>query len=94
MVQVADGKVYEGVFNAADIDDENNMSIILKYARVIRDKGAAARDGLAERPQKVLMIPSSDLVQVYAKDVRLTPEDLANTEDFEVDAAIGRGKGG
>jgi hypothetical protein len=89
--QVVDGKVYEGVFNTAHFDGDE-MHIMIKYAR-LRD--TTALEGLAERPQKVMAIPFKNLVQIYAKDVRLNPEDLAtNADEFETDAAIGRGKGG
>ncbi|GIL92012.1 hypothetical protein Vretimale_18512 [Volvox reticuliferus] len=97
-VQVANGMVYEGVFGSLQ-NDSTGVSFILKYAKIIKDpKAASDRTALAEKPVPILTIPASELVQLFAKDVRLSPEDLSGADrseiGFETDAAISRGRGG
>ncbi|KAG2488624.1 hypothetical protein HYH03_012796 [Edaphochlamys debaryana] len=99
-VQVASGVVYEGVFTSLQ-QDAKGVSVTLKYAKVIKDPNAPVssdRTALAEKPVPVLTVVPADLVQLYAKDVRLSPEDLAGSDrsdvGFETDAAISRGRGG
>ena len=95
---MASGVVYEGVFGSW-VTDSNGAQIVLKYAKVIKDASSASdRTALAEKPVTVLTIAAGDLVQLYAKDVRLSPEDLSGADrsdvGFETDAAISRGRGG
>lgn len=72
-----------------------STSTILQFARVVRDPNAKEnKDALAEKPAKVQVVMAADLVQIVAKDVRMNPQDLGPTEEFETDAAIGRGRGG
>lgn len=95
--QLVSGLVYEGIFNAAEFA-EDGINVVLKYARVVRDPSAKTGDkeAMAERPKTTLIVRASELAQLSAKDVRMTPEDLAAADDdfFSTDAAIGRGKGG
>ncbi|GFR48121.1 hypothetical protein Agub_g9948 [Astrephomene gubernaculifera] len=97
--QVASGVVYEGVFGSLS-SDSTGVSIVLKFAKIIKDPKAPASDrtSLAEKPVPVLTISAGDLVQLFAKDVRLSPEDLSGADrsdvGFETDAAISRGRGG
>ncbi|GIL60624.1 hypothetical protein Vafri_15158 [Volvox africanus] len=97
-VQVLSGLVYEGVFGSLQ-NDSTGVFFILKYAKIIKDpKAAADRTALAEKPVPNLTIPAAELVQLLAKDVRLSPEDLTGADrgevGFETDAAISRGRGG
>ncbi|PNH05513.1 PAB1-binding protein 1, partial [Tetrabaena socialis] len=96
---VASGVVYEGVFGAL-LTGPSGASVVLKFAKV-KDPIAptVARTTLAEKPIPVLTIGAGDLVQLYAKDVRLAAEDLSGVDrsdvgGFETDAAISRGRGG
>jgi hypothetical protein len=69
--------------------------IVLKFAKVLRDPSSSAqteKEQMAEKPTPVLIVPHQDLVQLLARDVRLNPEDL-QSDDFETDASIGRGRG-
>lgn len=75
------------------------MNVVIKYAKLLRNaaKGSALA-GLAEKPIPTLVISSADLVQVVAKDVRFTPEDLGGEDradfGFDTDAGISRARGG
>ncbi|EFJ50477.1 hypothetical protein VOLCADRAFT_120645 [Volvox carteri f. nagariensis] len=96
--QVSSGMVYEGVFGSLH-NDSTGVSFILKYAKVIKNPTTSSdRNALAEKPVPILTIPAADLVQLYAKDVRLSAEDLSGADrsdvGFETDAAISRGRGG
>ncbi|KXZ55151.1 hypothetical protein GPECTOR_3g30 [Gonium pectorale] len=98
-LQVSSGMVYEGVFGSLQTDGATGHCVVLKYAKVIKDPGASTdRTALAERPVPVLTIPIAEVVQVFAKDVRFSPEDLSGADrsdvGFETDAAISRGRGG
>jgi len=99
-VQVKNGAIYEGIFHTMHFVN-NEVDVVLKYAKLVRDpnaKVASEKDALAEKPAKTLKVPSSELVQIIAKDVRVTPEDLSGADKseygFETDASIGRGRGG
>lgn len=80
----------------------NKPCVMLKYAKLLHDPSAAsnplaASKVLAEKPQLLLTVQLADLVQLVAKDMRLNPSDLAaseQTDGFETDAAISRGRGG
>ncbi len=88
--------MYEGIFHTMHIT-EGDMNLVLKFAKLVKDptmKPGSEKEALAEKPVKTLVIYSADLVQIVAKDVRFTPEDLASDDfGFETDASIGRGKG-
>ncbi|KAJ9524107.1 hypothetical protein QJQ45_022529 [Haematococcus lacustris] len=92
-VLVKSGVLWEGIFYTANFQERGEMSVVLKCARVVRDPNAHS-NAPVELPLKQKVFHNADLVQVYAKDVRFTPEDLAPDEEFETDAAISRGRGG
>lgn len=97
--QVKSGLVYEGIFHTLKFDGDKPFSVVLNYARVIKDpnsKIADGKDSLAEKPHKTFIVYGNELVQISAKDVRMNPEDLASATDygFETDASISRGRGG
>ncbi len=98
-MQVKSGVVYEAVFSSMTTEG-SSASIVLKFAKKIKDPkdSASDRTALAERPVPVVTIPTADLVQLTAKDVRMSPEDLSGADrsdfGFETDAAISRGRGG
>lgn len=97
--QVKSGSVYEGVFHTMHIS-ESDMNVVIKYAKLVRDVTAPAGSdarSLAQKPVQTLIVQSADLVQVLAKDVRFTPEDLGGGGGdfgFETDANISRNNGG
>lgn len=80
--------------------NESGVSVMLKYARMTKDPNGKlfSKDEVAERPSEVLMVPAEDVVQIFARDVKMNPEDLgpigAGDMGFETDAAISRGRGG
>lgn len=97
LLQVQSGAVYEGVFNAMGVG-EAGVNMVLHYARMTKDPSGKlfSKEEVAERPQPKMFIDASDVVQVFARDIKMSPEDLEPTSDmgFETDAAISRGRGG
>ncbi|KAH9713519.1 LsmAD domain-containing protein [Citrus sinensis] len=79
-VQVKGGSVYAGIFHATS--DEKDFGVILKMARLIKDGNFRGQKTVAEfvskPPSKNFIIPSSELVQVIAKDVAVTRDGFAN----------------
>ena len=93
-LQVKTGVVYEGIFNAIHVEG-SELSVVLKYAKPVRGLDAKAeKDALAEKPALVMTIKSEDLVQIFAKDIKLNAEALGpEIDNFETDASISRGRG-
>lgn len=79
-VQVKSGSVYAGIFHATS--DEKDFGVILKMARLIKDGNFRGQKTVAEfvskPPSRNFIIPSSELVQVTAKDVAVTSDGFAN----------------
>ncbi len=92
------GIVYEGIFTAIHVEG-SELSVVLKYSKPIRGLDAKAeRDALAEKPALMQTISSEDVVQIYAKDVKLGADDLSSAIEkaeggFETDSSISRGRG-
>jgi hypothetical protein len=94
--QLTSGSTYEGVFSGLRVEPAG-VSAVLKFAKPVYSQ-LDDRNALAEKPVPLLAIPAGELMQIFAKDVRLSPEDLAGADrsdvGFETDAAISRGRGG
>lgn len=99
--QLRNHRTYEGILSTM-MCEGSKPCVMLKYAKLLHDPSTAsnpqaASKALAEKPQMLLTVQLADLVQLVAKDMRLNPSDLAATEQtdfFETDAAISRGRGG
>ena len=66
-------------------------------AKLIKDTHQQPVEGTAaRRPIKELIIKSSDLVSLSAKDVRMGADDIGGPieDTFSTDTAISRGRGG
>ncbi|PIA27734.1 hypothetical protein AQUCO_07600117v1 [Aquilegia coerulea] len=98
-VQVKNGSVISGLFHATNADKE--FGIILKMARVIKDgpfKGQKlATDSVGKGLLKTMIIPAKELVQVIAKDVAVTGNELITSvqhekrQDIMIDSYISQG---
>ena len=72
---------------------------MLKHSKPIRGLDAKAeRAAVALKPALLQTIKSEDLVQIFAKDVKLGAEDLSSANEkaeggFETDSSISRGRG-
>lgn len=79
-VQVKNGSVYSGIFHATNADKD--FGVVLKMARLIKDVSVraqkAASDSIIKAPSKTFIIPSHELVQVVAKDVPVSRDELSN----------------
>ena len=79
--------------------EPTGFHVILKYAKLIKDP-TITQDGLqavAQKPEATKTLLASTIQSVYAKDVKLSAEDLGTEQyevGFETDAAISRGRGG
>ncbi|XP_006307069.2 polyadenylate-binding protein-interacting protein 3 [Capsella rubella] len=82
-VHLKNGSIYSGIFHAANVD--NDFGIILKMACLIKDsRGAKSRSSLVSKPpSKRLIIPAEELVQVIAKDLPLSSEDVSDSVPCE-----------
>ncbi|BBN17554.1 hypothetical protein Mp_7g15450 [Marchantia polymorpha subsp. ruderalis] len=91
-VQVKNGSFYSGIFHTANTDKD--FGIVLKMARLIKDgtvkggKSDAVKEAARKAPQKTLVIPAKDFVQIIAKDVSLTGDAIANGRARENRAEI------
>ncbi|PHU13043.1 hypothetical protein BC332_19973 [Capsicum chinense] len=74
-VYIKDGAVYSGIFHTASVDDDDDYAIVLKRAKMTK-KGSresnVAHGGLIE----TLVILSEDLVQVVAKGVVVSADNI------------------
>ena len=95
-----DGVVVEGVFTdfvpPDGAGDDNCGKVVLNYAKTLGDPQAKVLgcEAVAVKPLPEYILSMCDVVQLLAKDMRLSPEDLAAADAFDTDAAIGRGRGG
>lgn len=83
-VQVKDGSVYSGIFHATNA--EKDFGIILRMARLTKDgssRGQKATADVSKAPSKTLIITAKDLVQVVAKGVSVTREELSHEVQHE-----------
>ncbi|KAL4625516.1 hypothetical protein ACB092_05G032100 [Castanea dentata] len=79
-VQVHDGSIYSGIFHGTNAA-EKDFGIVLKMAHLIKDGSLrgqrAAADFVSKAPIKTLIITSKEFVQVSAKGVAVTKEELS-----------------
>lgn len=79
-VQVKNGSVFCGIFHATNADKD--FGIVLKMARLTKDVSSrgqkAASDSVRRAPAKTLIIPSHEFVQLVAKDVSVTEDELSS----------------
>ncbi|XP_010480009.1 PREDICTED: polyadenylate-binding protein-interacting protein 3-like isoform X1 [Camelina sativa] len=82
-VHLKNGTVYSGIFHAANV--EKDFGIILKMACLIRDSlGTISRSSLVSKPpSKLLIIPAEELVQVIAKDLPVSSDNVSNSVPCE-----------
>lgn len=71
-----------------------DINVVLHWARPVKGPGAAS----APPAVKQCIIPSTDLVQILAKNVDLSEEELSRplngANAFETDSEISKGRGG
>ncbi|CAK7356548.1 unnamed protein product [Dovyalis caffra] len=79
-VQLKNGSIYSGTCHT--INFEKEFSIILKMARVIKEKDVSVQGQKAEfvskAPSKTLILPGKEVVQVIAKDISVTIDGMSN----------------
>ncbi|KAI4381840.1 hypothetical protein MLD38_007874 [Melastoma candidum] len=84
-IQVKNGSVYTGIFHAANVD--RDFGIILKMAHLTKDMSAQLQnthtDSLGKAFSKTLIVPAKDLVQIVAKDVSVTRDEISNEYQSE-----------
>lgn len=84
-VLVKDGSIYSGIFHATSA--EKDVGIILKMARLIKDGSLrgqkAAAESVSKAPLKTLIIPAKEFVQVSAKGVPVTRDELSQEFQHE-----------
>ncbi len=93
LLQVKDGTIYEGILHKMRPENED-LNVVLHWARALRGPSAAT----ATPAVKQMLIPSADLVQILAKNVDLSEEELSGPLNggnaFETDSEISKGRGG
>lgn len=75
-VHLKNGSVYSGTCYTTNVEKE--LAIVLKMARLIKDvpfRGQKA-ETLSKAPSKTLIVNGKDVVQVIAKDVSITMDDM------------------
>lgn len=88
--------MYQGIFCTAHLEN-SELHVVLQMAKLIKDTNQQPVEGTAaRRPIKELIIKSSDLVSLSAKDVRMGADDIGGPieDTFSTDTAISRGRGG
>eukprot|EP01018_Ginkgo_biloba_P022916 Gb_33048 [translate_table: standard] len=81
-VQVKNGSIFSGIFHATNA--EKDYGVVLKMARLTKGgskkggKRHTGKDAINKAPIKTLIILAKDLVQVIAKDVPVTGDELVN----------------
>ncbi|KAL5700541.1 Polyadenylate-binding protein-interacting protein 3 [Ranunculus cassubicifolius] len=78
-VQVKNGSTYSGIFHATNADKD--FGIILKMARLTKDASKLQKgvsDSVGKGLTKTMIISAKELVQVIAKDVAVTGNELIN----------------
>ncbi|KAF9617427.1 hypothetical protein IFM89_036388 [Coptis chinensis] len=85
-VQLKNGSIISGIFHATDAFDKE-FGIVLKMARIIKEgsfKGQKlVSDSVGRGLSKTMIIPGTDLVQVIAKDVVVSGNELLNDAQRE-----------
>ncbi|CAL0322093.1 unnamed protein product [Lupinus luteus] len=89
-VQVKNGSVYSGIFHATNADKD--FGIILKMAHLVKDGSLRGQKSgvefIGKSPSKILIIPAVELVQVIAKGVAVTRDDLASESHHDMHQEI------
>ncbi|KAF7814078.1 polyadenylate-binding protein-interacting protein 3-like isoform X1 [Senna tora] len=89
-VQVKNGSVYSGIFHATNT--EKDFGIILKMARMTKDGSLRGQksgvESVSKAPDKILIIPAKELVQVIAKGVAVTRDGLHREGHHEMHREI------
>ncbi|OAP07048.1 CID4 [Arabidopsis thaliana] len=84
-VHLRNGSVYTGIFHAANV--EKDFGIILKMACLIKDgtlRGHKSRSEFVRKPpSKTFIIPADELVQVIAKDLSVSSNNMSNAVQGE-----------
>lgn len=99
-VYVKNGSVFSGIFHSMNAASEDkDLGIVLKMARLVKDgscKGQIDPDIITVPPSKTLIIPATELVQVLAKDVSVTGNDVEKglqgekRQDLMIDSSISK----
>nr|XP_029123792.1 polyadenylate-binding protein-interacting protein 4 isoform X2 [Elaeis guineensis] len=93
-VLVKNGSIISGIFHSANADKD--FGVVLKMAQVIKDgsvKGQKPINDIVKRPQ-TMIIPSRELVQIFAKEASLNSDELMNghprekRKDLLIDSVI------
>ncbi|XP_019436521.1 PREDICTED: polyadenylate-binding protein-interacting protein 4-like isoform X3 [Lupinus angustifolius] len=88
--QVKNGSIYSGIFHATNADKE--FGIILKMVRIVKDGSLRGQKSGVEffgkAPSKILIIPAKELVQVIAKGVAVTRDDLPSESHHDMHQEI------
>ncbi|KAG1366349.1 polyadenylate-binding protein-interacting protein 3 [Cocos nucifera] len=93
-VLVKNGSIISGIFHSANADKD--FGVVLQMARVIKDgsgKGQKPINDTTKKPQ-TMIIPSRELVHVFAKDASLSSDEFVNGHarekhnDFLIDSVI------
>ncbi|KAE9600414.1 hypothetical protein Lal_00045506 [Lupinus albus] len=89
-VQVKNGSVYSGIFHSTNADKD--FGIILKMAHLVKDGSLRGQKSnvefIGKAPSKILIIPAVELVQVIAKGVAVTRDDLASESHHDMHEEI------
>ncbi|XP_026450253.1 polyadenylate-binding protein-interacting protein 4-like isoform X1 [Papaver somniferum] len=100
-VYVKNGSVFSGIFHSTNAaSDDKDFGIILKMARLVKDGSCEGQnfdpDIITVPPSKTLIIPATELVQVLAKDVSVTGNDVEKglqgekRQDIMIDSSISK----
>ncbi|XP_008797716.1 polyadenylate-binding protein-interacting protein 4-like [Phoenix dactylifera] len=93
-VLVKNGSIISGFFHSATTDKD--FGVVLKMAQVIKDgsiRGHKPINDIVKRPQ-TMIIPSRELVQIFAKEASLSSDELMNghpkekRKDLLIDSVI------
>ncbi|KAJ1696292.1 hypothetical protein LUZ63_004804 [Rhynchospora breviuscula] len=97
-VHVKNGSIISGIFHAAN---DKDFGVVLKMAQITKDSSARGQKSLADivkKPQ-TMIIPARDVVQIIAKDVALTIDELMNSgsatekkKDLLIDSVISQSR--
>ncbi|KAJ1407124.1 LsmAD domain, partial [Sesbania bispinosa] len=89
-VQVKDGSIYSGIFHATNTD--RDFGIILKMAHLTKDGSSQGqRSGVefvSKALSKTLIIPAKELVQVIAKDIAVSRDDIPSESHYDMHQEI------
>lgn len=96
-VHVKNGSVVSGIFHAANI--EKDFGVVLEMAQTTKgSRGQKSLSDIVKKPQK-MVIPARDIVQIVAKDVALTIDELMSNgnasekkKDLLIDSVISQSR--